>query len=291
VTFHKFCLEFIQFVKKTRTAIALPISKTLFYSSSRAPMNVSGLVIDFDVDGFDDDAKKQKEWLDDDNFKLYCDAADNAGFYVDFNHPWRLIANLAAKKMQRAAEWNSGSQYIPGTATDIFSKYHWNICERDFLILKNKLFQAYNDIVKNRPDAKRPFYCGKGKLKTETVRRERFRLENLLIPPLPGKDKQTAQEFFGVNDEENPRPIIMNTGVDDSMVRYGWHADKYNIIYWLKFYVEIRYHEIYNIKNLLTEKEKNAIVNQAVKKLKRGDISGAFLYIGEQFRAYRLLDH
>jgi hypothetical protein len=289
VNFHRFCLEFIRFVKKTRSGEALAVSKALFYSSARAPMNVSGLVIDFESDGFNDDTKKQNEWLKDGNFKLYCDAADNAGFYVDLNHPWRIIANLSSKKMQRAAEWHAGGRYRPGTAGDIFSKYHFNVCEYDFLILKNKLFQAYDEIVFNRPEAKRPFYCGKGNLKVETVPREKLNLENLLIPPLPGQDKQNIQEFFGEND--TIQSLKAQAGVTNTTTRYGLHNDKYNIIYWLKFYVEIRYHEIEKTKNFLTEREKNAIVSKAVKKLKRGDISGALLYIGEQFFAYRLVDH
>jgi len=291
VNFDRFCREFVRFIKSTRISIGLPVSKSLFYASSRAPTNISGLVIDFKTDGYHDDAKKQKEWLGDVNFKLFCNAAAEAGFLVDMNHPWRIIADVSHKKMHRGAEYRAGTAYTPGTPGNIFEKYSWNVCEVDFLILKNKLFKAYDEIVAKRPTVKAPAYCNNGKPKPRKVRREKLQLQDLLVPPIPGAPKRSPLSFSGETADQSPRSIMTAAGIDDSLIRYGLHSEKYNIIYWVKLYVEVRYNEIYAIKNFLTVKEKNAIVNKAVKRVKTGDIQGAFLYIGEQFKSYRYTDH
>ena len=256
--------------------------------SAAAPINVSGLVIDFEVDDYHDDAKKQMMWMEDPNFDLYCSMANYAGFYVDIKHPYRIIANLADPKMQRAAEYTSGSTYDPGSASNIRQKYYFKTCRHEFLILKNKLFEAWAQICYNRPIIKLPSYCKNGKIKAVDIRRETLDLSNLVVPPLPGRPATDPNQLFGADKgNEYKRSFDVN----DASIAYGYHNKKYDLFYWMKFYVEVRYCEIALIKENLTEKEKNGILKSAFKIAKKGNIDRAFEFIGAHFDRWTYLNH
>jgi len=183
--------------------------------------------------------------------------------------------------MQRAAEYNANTIYLPGYAGNIFQQYYHKVCVYDFITIKDKLLQVYSHIVANRPTVDQYRFCASGALKTKKALREFFSLEYLQVPPIPGRPKENMKSLLGT----------AATSSAHSTLRYGWHTDKYNIIYFMKLYVNIRYYEIDGIKEYLTEKEKNAIVIKAAKKLRQGDVEGAFLYIGSQFKSFRFLDH
>ena len=292
VTFHDFCKRFIRFIRLTRGVEnhrGLPVSKSLFYMNASAPPNVSGLVIDFETQDYHDDAKKQMLWMEDPNFDLYCSAANYAGFYVDKRHPYRIIANVAHSKMQRAAEYTGGSVYSPGSASNIFQKYYFKTCLHEFLVMKNKLFVTWTQIAFNRSIIKKPTYCKSGKLITRNTDREWLKLEHLIVPPIPGRDRLSPDQAFGATPAESYKNRF---SVNDSSVTYGLHCKKYGLIYWLKFYVEVRYHEIAEIKDFLTEKQKNDIVKQAIKLIKTGNISRAFELVGAAFDPWAaILNH
>ena len=59
----------------------------------------SGLVIEIGEDGYDDDYNKSTKYGDA-NFQLAARMAEQYGFSIDRNIPWRLVANLGSKTMQ-----------------------------------------------------------------------------------------------------------------------------------------------------------------------------------------------
>ena len=77
-----------------------PLTKTGFlYSSYYSPMS-TGLCVEISEADHGDDEAKQYNFLNNENFKLYCLAASKFGFLVDKNAPWRLVANLNSKQMR-----------------------------------------------------------------------------------------------------------------------------------------------------------------------------------------------
>ncbi len=77
-----------------------PVTKTgLVYSRFNSPMS-SALCIEISTADHGDDEFKYRNFINNENFKLYSLAASKFGFLVDKNAPWRLVANLNSKQMK-----------------------------------------------------------------------------------------------------------------------------------------------------------------------------------------------
>ena len=259
----------------------MPISKSLFFASSNVPINSSGLVIDFKDSDFHDPNVIVKEWLKDINFSLFCDAANKAGFFVDEQYPFRLIANVAHEKMQRAAEFRGSTIYFPGDCSNIFETFYLRVDLYDFLLLKDHLLQAYGEFSENNPEIYRKKVCN-GKVKVSVVPRERLRLDKLVVPPIPARSRKTVKEVLG--------PTASASEVN-TLTAYGMHDEKYGLDFFTKLYIEVRYREIAAIRSLLTEAQKRVIVNKATDLIYEGNIDAAFRMIGRKFNSFRYLVH
>lgn len=75
-----------------------PITRSGFLLSNKCPMNVSGLCIELASLEYNDDAKKG-ELLQSKDFVCFVESANDHGFYVDKNAPWRLVADLDSDAM------------------------------------------------------------------------------------------------------------------------------------------------------------------------------------------------
>lgn len=283
ITFHDFCNHFLSFIIRSRGAKmkgGLPISRSLFFASDRVPINSSGLVIDFKTSKYNDTEHMFSEWMSDINFPLFCDAAARSGFFIDGNHPFRIIADISSKKMQRAAEFRGGS-YRPGSSGLIFEDFYLRVDLYDFMHLKNKLLQSYHEFSQANRIIYRKKVCS-GKVLVQEVNRELLKLENLVVPPLPNQLKKSPTDILG--------PDAAGAQFN-SAVSYGLHDDKYDLAYFTKLYIEVRLQEIQLIKKFLTPKKKRAIVKKALKMIHEGNIEGAFAMIGKQFNSYRMIIH
>ena len=96
-----------------------PVSRSGFLLSTKCPTNVSGLCVemsnlDYSLDSFKGDMIQSKD------FECYAENANMAGFYVDKNAPWRLIANLESPIMKKEIERYQNNTSIQNTMDRIF---------------------------------------------------------------------------------------------------------------------------------------------------------------------------
>ena len=73
-----------------------PITRSAYIMSSKINADYSGLVLGLHHPGVshDNDFGKYQSYLKDPNYELYVLTAEQFGFYVDKNAPWRLVANV-----------------------------------------------------------------------------------------------------------------------------------------------------------------------------------------------------
>ena len=105
-----------------------PITRSGFLLSNKCPINVSGLCVELASVSYSDD-KSKGEMIASKDFQCYAELANEYGFYVDKNTPWRIIANLESEKMK---------EYISFTREDTSTE-----------IILNKTFRTkthYDDI-------------------------------------------------------------------------------------------------------------------------------------------------
>ncbi len=70
-----------------------PVTRSGFLESYFCSLRVSGLIIEVSDARYDQDSVKSMEFLDD-NFQLFAQIANQYGFSIDQNIPWRLVADL-----------------------------------------------------------------------------------------------------------------------------------------------------------------------------------------------------
>jgi hypothetical protein len=96
-----------------------PVTRSGFLESYFCSLRVSGLIIEVSDARYDQDSVKSMEFLDD-NFQLFAQIANQYGFSIDQNIPWRLVADLNNPAM---IEYMTGVpiedyQVIPQSAVD-----------------------------------------------------------------------------------------------------------------------------------------------------------------------------
>lgn len=105
-----------------------PITQSGFSLSSHCPISTTGLAIDLALLPNDTDEFKIK-LIEDPAYSCIVQDARSAGFFIDKNNPWRLIANLNSPNIRRYIQ-----QYKPSTSIE-------NILDRFF---RRKVF--YEDM-------------------------------------------------------------------------------------------------------------------------------------------------
>ncbi len=108
----------------------------------------TGLAIDIaELDAGEDPVKEEK-FLDNSRLKLYQNLAQEYGFYIDKNVPWRLVADLGSATLK---------PYIMGRYPEmsgidsIFEEYYETATSQDFTLMRSQLIRFYNHFVTSRP--------------------------------------------------------------------------------------------------------------------------------------------
>tara|TARA_R110000824_G_scaffold92811_2_gene224849 strand:- start:513 stop:1253 length:741 start_codon:yes stop_codon:yes gene_type:complete len=125
------------------------------------------------------DEDKSKHFLDDPNFHIYKILAANSGFAIDKNAPWRLVADIASKKMLEFA-----TKRVSGinTAEDVLDYYFEDIrttqkpelrtLKYDELDdLKRMMYGAYNALVIAKPSVSVKSVDSRRNISTEIQKR------------------------------------------------------------------------------------------------------------------------
>ena len=144
--FADFLQEFMELVNDASNI--MPFTKSSFILSRYFSPLSSGLIIENSLMDHGVDEVKEKIWLDDPNFEFYRKSAENFGFLVDKNAPWRLVADINSYKMRQYMET------YDVTPEDLFDTYYYPCHQYDIENLKIYLSEMYNAYVNSYPKAK-----------------------------------------------------------------------------------------------------------------------------------------
>jgi len=192
-----------------RTATRTPITLSSIMTSRISSPLVTGLVLELNVAKHDDDAAKYNNFIQDPNFDFYQNAARRFGFRVDYNAPWRLVADITSKEMKKfMAAYNIGSY------TSMFDLYYGKVSLRDAAKLKMYIFDSYNNFVERNPYT-RVYASGKEDLAAYA----KEELDNEL-----GREVNTPGSCF----------------IDRLEIDSEEYEELFSEDYWLKFYFKVR---------------------------------------------------
>ena len=122
-----------------------PFTREKWMISGLCPPTVSGLIIEIsDRDLHGDDQAKYK-YLSDNNFYFVSRAAEQFGFKIDKNAPWRFVADLDSPVM---AEYMSRYDY---TRENLFQKAYFKTCQYDYDVFKRYVWSWYNEYITFNP--------------------------------------------------------------------------------------------------------------------------------------------
>ena len=156
-----------------------PITNSSYMISRQSSPLTSGLCLEVADLDHSKDEDKSKHFLDDPNFQIYKILAANSGFAIDKNAPWRLVADIASKKMLEFATKRVSSI---NTAEDILDYYFEDVrttqkpeqrtLKYDELDdLKRMMYGAYNALVLEKPSVSVKSVDSKRNVSTEIQKR------------------------------------------------------------------------------------------------------------------------
>jgi hypothetical protein len=114
-------------------------------ASKYCTMNINGLTVEFgEYHHSDDYAKSKSFWLQEE-FEIWNEVAIMHGFYVDYNAPWRIVADIDSPAMQKYMN-------VRGTARDsVLDDYYHLAVEKDLELIRKYLIGFYNTYVSSNP--------------------------------------------------------------------------------------------------------------------------------------------
>ena len=139
----------------SRMDIAKPIiSQTGYINSKLSSPLITGLMFELSLHDHGTDQKKDKDYLQDPNYKFLINTAEKYSFFVDKNAPWRLVYNLST---QHAA--SKFSKYNCLDINEVHSKIYSPTYLTDWSYLKSVLIQHYNEQALKKKKVQVPSYC------------------------------------------------------------------------------------------------------------------------------------
>lgn len=146
--------------------VDFPFTKTGFVSSAFTSPLASGLIVELADQSHSKDEPKVTKWLHDPNYRFYAQTAQDFGFKIDKNAPWRLIADIKSPPMRSyMARYGVAPE-------DLFeSDYFYQTHLIDIPTLQVYFYTFYNSYVQAYPFAKKPVVCS-GKTKNKTIVRK-----------------------------------------------------------------------------------------------------------------------
>ena len=113
--FMQYMLRFIDIA-----APMVQFTRSGYIMSGECNRAISGWQIDLYKENPNDDVTKKEKYLNDPNFELFVAMAQKFGFMVDFNCPWRLVADVMSTPMRRyIRDWAVEGKDVNGKGTNI----------------------------------------------------------------------------------------------------------------------------------------------------------------------------
>ena len=186
-SFEDFSPLFMEFL--LASARNQPVTNSSYMISRQSSPMTSGLCLEVADLDHSKDEDKSKHFLDDPNFQIYKILAANSGFAIDKNAPWRLVADIASKKMlefasKRVSSINTAEDildyYFEDMRTAIgeysigawmFSKSYTALKYDELDDLKRMMYGAYNALVLAKPSVSVKSVDSKRNVSTEIQKR------------------------------------------------------------------------------------------------------------------------
>jgi len=169
---------FIKLYKEFARATAgkSPITLSGVVTSRFTHPGVSGLVIEYASAPYDKDKLKYESYLANPNFNFFQEAARKFGFRIDYNVPWRIIADVSSAEMKKYM-----NKYGINSTAELFDIYYYNAHRLDLAMLKKYMIQFYNDYVSGNPIIKivKSGSVESPEVKSYIIRREQVREEEV----------------------------------------------------------------------------------------------------------------
>jgi len=127
-------------------SLAAPFFLSDFIKSDFNPITSTGLAVEIASALYSDDAYKVDNFLKSPNYPRYVQLAQEFGFMIDKQVPWRLVADIDSKAMRRR---------LMGTETEgmgienVLHEYYDVVDTNDFVIMLNNIYTAYSYFIGN----------------------------------------------------------------------------------------------------------------------------------------------
>jgi hypothetical protein len=164
IDFNTYMEHMIDYSKITSKII--PLTKESFIKTNMCPLNTSGLVIEIAELDYSKDNLKYN-FVTSPNFEFYKNVCIKYGFSIDFNAPWRLIADIDSPPMIEAM------QKLGYNRETIFNSHFEKTINSEIINIKNTLHAGYSMLLKNSPISSYAYECGK-KLRNKIIERNLF---------------------------------------------------------------------------------------------------------------------
>ena len=257
ITFQQFLREAIGLF--VRSAQDIPVTKTGYILSKLNSPRMSGFVVETQNEPRDGDSKKG-EYLDNQAFSYYQDAAKNHGFLVNKNAPWVLVADINSPAMLKYQE-----EYGLRGSTDVFETYFYKSYNYDIDLLKRTLITFWNSFVQAYPE---PTQVCSGRV------RARGKLFTAGSPASKTTVKTTRREFVTQRyvDETYPFSFWLRHYFSIRLVELGEH--------WSGLKFERKMREINQIRRAFGRQAALTFLNKELTKVKQKDtlFTGAHKY-------------
>ena len=154
--------NFEEFVELFRGYIGVaqlvPMTLSGFLNSRFCPLGVSGLIIEIADHPKSSDKIKFEKYLSKNAFSLYKNTARSLGFRIDYNAPWRLVADISSKEMKL----RMNQEYSLDSNSIFFKTYFYKTSELDVDLIKDFLIDSYNKYAIANPFIKTVSGRGRG---------------------------------------------------------------------------------------------------------------------------------
>ena len=132
--------NFIELSYYTNTIVTLSnfiLSQTPLYS---------GLVLDLKSDDKTNDKTKQINYLEDPNFNIFVTRAEEYGFKIDKNIPWRIVFDIESVNARKYLE-----PYGLTNVKQFFDKFYQRTINLELRLIQEEIIRSYNNFVKYNP--------------------------------------------------------------------------------------------------------------------------------------------
>jgi len=195
--FKSFSNLMLQYMSKR--ALGFPFTLSGMVVSRYTSPTISGLVLELSDIGHDNNKEKYERFINDPNFNFYQNAVRKFGFRLDYNAPWRLVADISSNEMRKYMFSNNVF-----SVEELFETFYTRADYLDIDHLAQYISIAYNMYVSENPFIRIPF-VGRGNKHT----RSRFAslTRNELDPMIALGEDYWLNFYFDVKVEERSADI------------------------------------------------------------------------------------